>query len=155
MRVSALCCKGAARRPTDLFWVRLLYLLHLLLTFISLKIVAFSSLFSKPKKLEKRPPRLPKNDKSRSRNSSKTISMKSRFLQYLPCENNDLEGPPTQPSRRASQNVNRRWPWAQHRSSPTATPPRSRPPQLAWILSWLLSQRPRWVCVCVCTWVGG
>ena len=57
------------------------------------KIVSFSSLFSRPINSEKRPSRHPNNTKKRSRKSVKTISMKSRFLQYMPCENpkNDLE----------------------------------------------------------------
>ena len=36
---------------------------------------------------------LPKNNKNASRNSLKTIFMENRFLQYLPCENNDSEVP--------------------------------------------------------------
>ena len=46
----------------------------------SQKIASCSSLFSRLKNSEKR---LPRNIKNRSPNSLKTISMKSRFLQYL------------------------------------------------------------------------
>ena len=57
------------------------------------KIALFSSLFSKAKKSDKPLPRPPKNDKNASWNSLKTVCMKNRFLQYLLCENNDLEVP--------------------------------------------------------------
>ena len=57
------------------------------------KIPLFSNPFSRPKKSEKLSPRPPKKDKNRYRNPLKTISMKSRYLQELPCENPDLEVP--------------------------------------------------------------
>ena len=45
------------------------------------------------KKSEKQLPRLPKNDKKPSSNVLNTMLMKSRFLQYILCENLDLEVP--------------------------------------------------------------
>ena len=60
---------------------------------LSLKIVSCSSLFSRPKKSEKQLTRHQTNNKNRSRNSLNTISMRSRFLHYFPCENKDLEVP--------------------------------------------------------------
>ena len=58
---------------------------------ISLKNILFSSLFFKPKQSEKRLPKLPKNNKNRSRNSSQTFSTKSRCWQYFQRGNLDLE----------------------------------------------------------------
>ena len=74
---------------------------------ISLKISLFWSLFSRPKKSEKRLQRLPKSDENRSRNSLKRISLKSRFLQCVPCENLDLEVPSVEISIQKSIT---RWP---------------------------------------------
>lgn len=44
-------------------------------------------------KSEKQLPRLPKNDKKPSSNVLNTMFMKSRFLQYILCENLELEVP--------------------------------------------------------------
>ena len=70
----------------------------------SWKIVLFSSLFSRPKKSEKLLPRPPKNNKNPFRTSFKTNFMKSRFLQYLPCEHNDLKVPNVEQTSQKSIN---------------------------------------------------
>ena len=61
--------------------------------FFHKKTLRFQACLQGLKKQKKKLPRHPQNTKIRSRNSLKTISITNRFLQYISCENNDLEVP--------------------------------------------------------------